>query len=55
MIGTGVAVAKGESGVAKCFVFKTLTSNPLRLRILQTHFAKPAPVAGLREMGGVGY
>ena len=40
---------------ANCFVVKILTSNPLALKILQRHFAKPAPVAAFRGGGGRGY
>jgi hypothetical protein len=37
------------------FVLKILTSKPLGLKILQTIFANPAPVAAFREGDGGGY
>ena len=37
------------------FVLKILTSKSLGLKILQTIFAKPAPVAAFRGVGGGGY
>jgi hypothetical protein len=37
-----------------CFAFKFLTSNPYALDIVQTPFAKPAPVKPLRGWGGGG-
>lgn len=39
----------------KPFVIKILTSNPLRLKILQAIFAKPAPVKAFQRVGGGGY
>jgi hypothetical protein len=36
------------------FVFKFFTSNPYSLNIVQTPFAKPAPVKPLRGWGGGG-
>jgi len=37
------------------FIFKILTSKPLGLKILQTIFANPAPVAAFRGLAGGGY
>ena len=39
----------------KLFVVKILTSKALWLKILQTIFAKPAPVKAFRAGGGGGY
>jgi hypothetical protein len=38
----------------KFFVIKILTSNPLRLKILQSIFANPAPVKAFSGWGGGG-
>ena len=38
----------------KSFGIKILTSNPYALKILQTHFAKPAPIKAFREGRGRG-
>lgn len=38
----------------KSFVIKILTSNPLRLKILQAIFAKAAPVKAFQRVGGGG-
>jgi hypothetical protein len=35
----------------KLFVIKILTSKPLRLKILQSIFAKPAPVKAFQRRG----
>jgi hypothetical protein len=40
---------------SKYFGIKILTSKPLGLKILQTIFANPAPVAAFRGGGGRGY
>src|SRR5579864_8273576 len=40
---------------SKSFVIKILTSKPLGLKILQTLFANPAPVAAFQRGGGGGY
>lgn len=39
----------------KFFVVKILTCKPLRLKILQSIFADPAPVKAFRGVGGGGY
>lgn len=52
MIATGVAVSELSAALAKSFVFKILTSNPLGFKILQTHFVNPVPVAGFEGYGG---
>ncbi len=54
MIGPGIAVGNAAQKRGKCSVFKILTSNSLALKILQTHFANPAPVAAFRGVGGRG-
>jgi hypothetical protein len=38
----------------KFFVIKILTSNSLRLKILQSIFANPAPVKAFKRVGGGG-
>ena len=52
--GGGGAIGNRERG-ANSFVVKILTSKPLGLKILQTIFAKPAPVAAFRGVGAGGY
>jgi hypothetical protein len=46
-------VSELSAALAKSFVFKILTSNPLGFKILQTHFVNPVPVAGFEGYGGV--
>jgi len=41
--------------VRKSFIVKILTSKPLGLKILQTLFANPAPLAAFRGWEGGGY
>jgi hypothetical protein len=43
-----------REAVTSFFVFKIFTSNPYALNILQTAFAKPAPVKPLRGWRGAG-
>jgi hypothetical protein len=52
--GGGDARRNRERG-SNSFVLKILTSKPLPLKILQTIFANPAPVAAFRGWGGGGY
>ncbi|SPE22597.1 hypothetical protein SBA2_1000004 [Acidobacteriia bacterium SbA2] len=51
--GGGGARRNREPG-SNSFVLKILTSKPLGLKILQTIFANPAPVAAFRGVGGGG-
>jgi len=58
----GADDCQGESGTRgsaekarKLFEIKILTSNPYALKILQSFFAKPAPVAVSQKVGGGGY
>ena len=53
-LGGGGARRNREPG-HNSFVLKILTSNPLGLKILQTMFANPAPVAAFKGVGGGGY
>ena len=52
--GGGGARRKRERG-SNSFVLKILTSKPLGLKILQTIFVNPAPVAAFGGVGGGGY
>ena len=58
MLLNGDAVAEpgsGGNGVSKYCVFKILTPKPLGLKILQAHFANPAPIAAFEAAGGGGW
>jgi hypothetical protein len=51
--GSGIRLSAKKS--PKSFVIKILTSKPLELKILQTLFADPAPVAASQGGWGRGY
>jgi hypothetical protein len=53
-LGGGGARRNREPG-SNSFVPKILTPKPLGLKILQTIFANPAPVAAFKGVGGGGY
>jgi hypothetical protein len=54
--GQGVSgTATSPEKARKLFVIKILTSNPLRLNILQGIFANPAPIKAFRGVEGGGY
>jgi len=48
-------IRQGLKKARKLFEIKILTPNSYALKILQTIFAKPAPVKAFRGMGGRGY
>jgi hypothetical protein len=50
----GGSLVNGCEKWPKSFAFKILTSKPLALNILQTIFAKAAPVKAFRGWGGGG-
>ncbi len=51
----GSSRSRGQSRPCNSFGIKILTSNPYALKILQTHFAEPAPVKVFARGGGGGY
>src|ERR1019366_10571815 len=51
----GGGLRKNRESGPKSFVVKLLTSKPLRLKILQSIFANPAPVKPFRRVGKGGY
>jgi hypothetical protein len=54
MVKGGGGTRGGREKVRKSFVVKILTSKSLGLKILQTFFAKPAPVKSFKGVGGGG-